>query len=68
MRTGARRMPSYHGFLPSSAEAVTCQKRVTDNGSSSSRKAQPWLNPALGARIAWDRMRSTASGASGSSV
>ena len=41
------------------------QKRRTSSGWSSTRNAQPWLNPALGARVALRSARSTTAGSTG---
>src|SRR5690606_14948627 len=47
---------------------VLAQKRATSPGVSRRRNAQPWVNPALGARVAWSSIRSRAAGGTGCSV
>ena len=49
------------------ARAVTAQKRSRSAGSRSTRKSQPWLKPALGARIALCSNESTTSSGTGRS-
>jgi hypothetical protein len=66
--TGAVVIPRIHssGDSRSSASEVACQKRSTSAGSSSTRNAQPWLNPALGARSALLSTRSSTARSTGS--
>jgi hypothetical protein len=67
--TGAVRIPvSHRSGGPSSGGLVLAQNRSTAAGRSSTRNAQPWLNPALGARTALASSRSTTAGATGRSA
>ena len=64
--TGAFIIPASHWSGASMSSAVASQKRRTSSGVSSSRKAQPWLNPAFGARTALRSASSTTAGSTGS--
>nr|BFF20124.1 hypothetical protein GCM10025730_36450 [Promicromonospora thailandica] len=68
--TGAVRIPSSHAAMSrcevSGVDAA--QNRSRSAASSSTTNAQPWLNPALGARTALRVIRSTASAGTGSPV
>ncbi len=66
--TGAVRIPDSQLSGSSPGAVVTSQKRATSAGLSSTRKAQPWLNPALGARTALLRARSTTARSTGVSA
>ena len=60
--------PSSHGVVGSSglgAAVVRPRTGATSSGVSSTRNAQPWLNPALGARSACASIRSTTAGSTG---
>ena len=61
-------MPASQLSGSSPGEVVTSQKRSTSAGWSSTRNAQPWLNPALGARTALASARSTTAGSTGVSA
>ena len=67
--TGAVRIPrSQRSGTSVSSGVVDAQKRATSSGVSSTTNAQPWLNPALGARTAFDSMRSTTARSTGRSA
>jgi hypothetical protein len=70
MTTGAVRIPRSHasGSAAALGGVQAVQKRSTSSGVSSSRNAQPWLNPALGACSAFARMRSTVGVSTGRSA
>ena len=72
MTTGAVRMPSSQALLElasiTAPGLVACQNRSTSSVLSRRRNAQPWLNPALGARIACSSIRSTVVGSTGRSA
>src|SRR5262245_31959415 len=66
--TGAVVMPRIQLSGSSPGDVVTSQKRSMSARWSSTRNAQPWLNPALGARTALARARSTRAGSTGVSA
>jgi hypothetical protein len=65
--TGAVRIPSSHALWVPASPPVVSQNRATSAGVSRTRKAQPWVKPALGARWACASIRSTIAGSTGSS-
>src|SRR3954449_6794156 len=66
--TGAVAMPRSQLSGSSPGVVVTSQKRSRSARSSSTRNAQPWLKPALGARTALASARSTTAGSTGVSA
>src|SRR6478609_521301 len=66
--TGAVCMPDSQLSGSSPGVVVTSQNRSTSSRWSRTRNAQPWLNPALGARTALARARSTKAGSTGVSA
>ena len=66
--TGARIMPASQRSGCSTSSAVVRHHRRTSSGVSSTRKAQPWLKPAFGARVAWSSARSTTARSTGVSA
>src|SRR5262245_32455240 len=68
IRTGAVIIPRSQLSGSSPIEVLTAQNFSMSSGLSSTRNAQPWLNPALGARTALARARSTKAGSTGVSA
>ncbi len=65
--SGASTWAANHPSGPSAGVAAA-RNLATPAGSSRTRKAQPWENPADGARSPFRRMRLTTSGGTGRSV
>src|SRR5215212_1553664 len=66
--TGAVVMPLSQLSGSSPGAVVTSQNRSTSSRRSSTRNAQPWLKPAVGARMALDNARSTTARSTGLSA
>src|SRR6476661_5690681 len=61
-------MPASQASGCSTSSEVACHQRRTSSGVSRTRNAQPWLKPALGARVALASARSTIRGSTGVSA